>query len=819
MCGIDLQVLYDDDCFCCCSRSSVADKRDDNGGGLRQDNVHGVDGEEDDEEDAATTTTATTTTSWLTRRGPDHVGCVAFTATPSTPTTKTTVVDDGGDAVSDGATTSTTAITAQPALPRVVVRFRASVLRMRRQLVQQPVRIRTTTTAVQLRSRRRRRTTAASTTDNSTKEKEEDEGDDRQQQQHRNSSSLVLSDDDGDDYYLAWNGEVYQRRIVATSTSTGTGDAAVRTKKNETGATAAAANEAADSTAPPAGAVEVEDTWQYDRSDTELVSELFRRAIDEATADRNLEQQEQEEEGTTSSTSLEYRLLSKFANEVVPSLCNAEFAFCLVVKSIDSVFFGRDKFGCRSLLVYDSDDNCGRDCADNRTDVCERRRNPQRRRHPFWRLSSVASRGVNNNEDEYWSEVRPGRVYCYNCVTRKTTSLPIGSSSSHTSLTNARNNDDILAPSSLRTDCGGMVRASRQLQGLLLEAVRRRIQGCQHGDGVSILFSGGVDSVVLAGLALTLLNPTTSDDDSTVLTLINVSFVDNTENNNRAGGIDGSRDNETAAADTVAARASYEELVQMFPEHKIRFVQRQVDWSEIRAVEDRVRRLIFPKTTTMDVNIATALWFAASASDSSYSEKGVSSPPMPRILLTGLGADEQMGGYGRHRKAWEKGGNELLRRELDLDLHRLWDRNLGRDDRVLSDSAKEAVCWPRRMHPFIRSSAGYRVFACQFLTNSFIPSQTAISFLGRRRRFFPGAAASRRSVRLRAASGRGRQADLAPRGRSAGASVGGRRREARNSVREPHRARVRQATIRFAAKGIGRMQGVVASLLLHSQTS
>jgi asparagine synthetase B (glutamine-hydrolysing) len=71
----------------------------------------------------------------------------------------------------------------------------------------------------------------------------------------------------------------------------------------------------------------------------------------------------------------------------------------------------------------------------------------------------------------------------------------------------------------------------------------------------------------------------------------------------------------------------------------------------------------------MDVNIATALWFAASSASDEC-----------RILLTGLGADELMGGYGRHRKAWERGGCKQLRQELDLDMGRLWDRNLGRDD-------------------------------------------------------------------------------------------------------------------------------------------
>jgi asparagine synthetase B (glutamine-hydrolysing) len=69
-------------------------------------------------------------------------------------------------------------------------------------------------------------------------------------------------------------------------------------------------------------------------------------------------------------------------------------------------------------------------------------------------------------------------------------------------------------------------------------------------------------------------------------------------------------------------------------------------------------------------------WFAADAVDG-------------RILLTGLGADEQMGGYGRHRKAWQQGGNLALRTELQIDQERLWERNLARDDRVLSDTSKE----------------------------------------------------------------------------------------------------------------------------------
>ena len=68
------------------------------------------------------------------------------------------------------------------------------------------------------------------------------------------------------------------------------------------------------------------------------------------------------------------------------------------------------------------------------------------------------------------------------------------------------------------------------------------------------------------------------------------------------------------------------------------------------------------------------MWFAAQLSTSS------------RALLSGLGADELFGGYGRHKTAYRNG---RFRDELHLDQNRLWERNLGRDDRVLSNTSRE----------------------------------------------------------------------------------------------------------------------------------
>jgi len=60
-----------------------------------------------------------------------------------------------------------------------------------------------------------------------------------------------------------------------------------------------------------------------------------------------------------------------------------------------------------------------------------------------------------------------------------------------------------------------------------------------------------------------------------------------------------------------------------------------------------------------------------------------------RVLLSGLGSDELLGGYSRHKLAFINGGWPALLDELQLDLDRLPSRNLGRDDRVISSNAKE----------------------------------------------------------------------------------------------------------------------------------
>lgn len=301
---------------------------------------------------------------------------------------------------------------------------------------------------------------------------------------------------------------------------------------------------------------------------------------------------------------------------VLAQLVNAEFAMC--VATPNHIYYAKDPWGRRSLLTGTSNNN---------GEVSS----------PCWSLASVA-----NASDMEWTEVPAGILFTYNV--HDGTTQPVAYHQARPSL--ARNTSLTITSD-----------PSETLYQVLRDAVHRRIHGKQ---GVAVLFSGGLDSVVLAALVL---------QEQAHVTLANVSFVTN--------------DTETfveasSAADTRAAVASYQELVQLFPDAKIDFAPRQVTWHEVQQERGRLERLIYPKTTVMDLNIATAFWFAADTCVKN------------RILLTGLGADEQMGGYGRHRKAWEKGGNAALEVELQMDQERLWERNLGRDDRVLSDTSKEA---------------------------------------------------------------------------------------------------------------------------------
>ena len=54
----------------------------------------------------------------------------------------------------------------------------------------------------------------------------------------------------------------------------------------------------------------------------------------------------------------------------------------------------------------------------------------------------------------------------------------------------------------------------------------------------------------------------------------------------------------------------------------------------------------------------------------------------------GAGADEQMAGYARHRKQFNAGGWSSLLSELEMEMKRIAERNLGRDNRIIADHGR-----------------------------------------------------------------------------------------------------------------------------------
>ncbi|KAF3777581.1 Asparagine synthetase domain-containing protein 1 [Nymphaea thermarum] len=196
-----------------------------------------------------------------------------------------------------------------------------------------------------------------------------------------------------------------------------------------------------------------------------------------------------------------------------------------------------------------------------------------------------------------------------------------------------------------------------------------------HLAPVAVLFSGGLDSMILAALLDQCLEPSYEID------LLNVSF-------------DGH-----SAPDRVSAREGIRELQRIAPCRRWRLVEIDADLSKLDSESKHVMSLISPANTYMDLNIGIALWLAAGGDG--WVNEGASGncektaqrhkyKSEARILLVGSGADEQCAGYGRHKTKYRQGGWLTLQEELKLDMQRIWKRNLGRDDRCISDHGKEA---------------------------------------------------------------------------------------------------------------------------------
>ncbi|RWW71685.1 hypothetical protein BHE74_00020564 [Ensete ventricosum] len=144
---------------------------------------------------------------------------------------------------------------------------------------------------------------------------------------------------------------------------------------------------------------------------------------------------------------------------------------------------------------------------------------------------------------------------------------------------------------------------------------------------IAILFSGGLDSMILAAILDQCI------DSKYTIDLLNVSF-------------DGQ-----LAPDRISARAGVAELQNVAPHRSNRWRLVEIDavLSNLAWEARHLLSLIHPAKTYM------------------------------------------CAGYGRHRTKYRLGGWVALHEEMRLDVQRIWKRNMGRDDRCISDHGKEVL--------------------------------------------------------------------------------------------------------------------------------
>ncbi|SCV71595.1 BQ2448_3183 [Microbotryum intermedium] len=415
------------------------------------------------------------------------------------------------------------------------------------------------------------------------------------------------------------------------------------------------------------------------------------------------------------------------------------YAFVYFSKTENKLWFGRDHLGRRSLLLH--------------------RPTPSM---PHLILSSCAPSGHNFVFGE-WEEVACDALYSFALDRLSQNGVPTfmptprsfksASQSSEDSLlypydrilTTLPSPDQLVDPGPYETQPIplDLQKAVIALEAALELSIRQRILNVPSHPPppharIAILFSGGLDCTTLACLVDRVLDGEDSID------LINIAFENpraiQSKNvlQDRQGSSkkkkdrrkDGHRDGEESVGeevmvdlgevsikeekevsiydvpDRLTGIASWRELKRLRPKRGWNFVEVDVPYQEMTEHRSTVIDLMRPQSTIMDLSISLAFYFAARGRGHLASDEPTPSPRRPyhsqaRVLLSGLGADELVGGYARHRKAFytQSGGTPSpltpgswphLIQEMQMDLDRLPIRNLGRDDRILSHHGKEA---------------------------------------------------------------------------------------------------------------------------------
>ncbi len=165
-----------------------------------------------------------------------------------------------------------------------------------------------------------------------------------------------------------------------------------------------------------------------------------------------------------------------------------------------------------------------------------------------------------------------------------------------------------------------------------------------HHRAIAVLFSGGIDSTVLAYLLSKNMQSLGSP-----LPIELLSFSANPLSTDRKNSL-----------------AAFQELQAVDPSGNYRLVLIDKTVEQVVAMQDYLLATMFPKNTNMDFNIGGILHLASKGEGTLHpgEERYISES---KVVFSGLGADELFSGYSRYWVAFQRGGLQELREEMDFD--------------------------------------------------------------------------------------------------------------------------------------------------------
>ncbi|CBY39086.1 unnamed protein product [Oikopleura dioica] len=230
-----------------------------------------------------------------------------------------------------------------------------------------------------------------------------------------------------------------------------------------------------------------------------------------------------------------------------------EFAFCTIDRRSGEIYFGRDRLGRRSLLLYAYDNQLI--------------------------LTSSSSEFVFSNASNDMlaiNGVKEGKLHSLPVQTMKTIQCDLWN---------------------FDQNHGGQCTGDllERLEIVFRKAVERRVM-CRKGS-IGVLFSGGLDCSLVVATVLEIFRD--KPKTATIVYLYSVAFGDN-------------EDKCEKCPDRLTACSAYEEIKRNHPSAEIILVKENISKEQLTKVRaEKIKHLISPRVSVLDDSIGSALYFAA----------------------------------------------------------------------------------------------------------------------------------------------------------------------------------------------------------------